>query len=67
MLGKPCRKTKSIFTARLIVASNFHIGKRDQIVLCYLNALGGNGVVHPLAFLAPGDDAGITEDLHVVG
>ena len=38
-----------------------------QKMYCSFSTLRINGVMHPLAFFAALDNAGITEDLHVVG
>lgn len=55
------------FTARLAFLNGRDIGQTIQVFLRNLNALGRNAVVHPLALLAAQDDAGIAENLHMVG
>lgn len=55
------------FTARLPFPGGFGIGQAIQVFLRKLDARPADAVVHPFALLAAHDDAGITENLHMVG
>ena len=58
---------KDLLTARLFSVIGLRNGQTIQVSLRDLNALRRNAVVHPLALLASHDDAGIAENLHVMG
>ena len=55
------------FAARLAFPNGSGIVQSIQVFLRNPNALRADAVVHPLTLLAPHNDAGIAEDLHVVG
>ena len=56
-----------LLTARILFSNCLSNGQTIQIFPRKLNTLHGNAVVHPLALFAAQNDAGIAEDLHVVG
>lgn len=44
-----------------------HICKGHETLFRILNALGGNGIVGPLALFAPRNNAAVAENFHMVG
>ena len=66
---KPCAKTiaQSILTARLFFTFHINGCKRLQALSRIFRPLGRNRIVCPFALFSSDNNAGITEDFHMVG